>query len=124
MSQPLTIAHLYMTDDGQSHFGSKTIDLALQDFAPPAAPFLVSDKMAAHGCVLVTLPTGWVGIPHPVPHRTLLLCLSGTLKLTASDGEVRLVRPGEVCLQEDLHGAGHQSETAEPEPVSLALVLM
>jgi hypothetical protein len=122
MTQSFNILRLSETSDGQSYFEAASVDLDLREFAPPAAPFFVSEERPASGYVFIHLPEGWTGKPHPAPRRQLLLCFSRMLRLTTSDGAVRLVRPGEACLQEDTNGVGHQSEAASDASV-LAVII-
>ena len=44
---------------------------------------------------------------HPAPRRQYIINLDGAVEITASDGEKRVIGPGEVFLVEDTHGKGH-----------------
>jgi hypothetical protein len=50
--------------------------------------------------------------------------LSGTLKVTASDNEIRLVEAGSVWQMEDVSGKGHWSEVATPVPFDAVIILL
>lgn len=117
---------LHLTEDaaGESHFGQ--FDLALKEtpLAPPALPFLVSSIMPAKGYVAIRIPVGWIGELHQSPHRQILFCMAGALRVTASDGEVRLVEAGSVWQMEDVHGRGHWSEVPSPVPFDAVILLL
>jgi quercetin dioxygenase-like cupin family protein len=108
---------------GESHFDDFEVILALTDFAPPAPSFLVSAVADAAGYVLVTLPVGWVGELHPSPHRQILFCLSGALKVTASDGASRVIDTGSAWLMTDTEGKGHQSEVVSDKSFEAVIIL-
>ena len=48
---------------------------------------------------------------HPAPRRQYIINLDGGVKITASDGETRVIGAGEVLLVEDTHGKGHLSKS-------------
>ena len=50
---------------------------------------------------------------HPAPRRQYIINLDGAVEITASDGEKRVIGPGEVFLVEDTHGKGHFSKAVE-----------
>jgi hypothetical protein len=117
---------LRLTEDaaGESHFSRFDLPLTETPFAPPALPFLVSPVMPAKGYVAIRIPVGWVGELHQSPYRQILFCMAGALKVTASDGEVRLVEAGSVWQMEDVHGKGHWSEVPSPVPFDAVIVLL
>ena len=91
-------------------------------FAPPAAPFHVSEPRPAQQVVLVELPVDWVGDAHPTPAPHLLACLSGSFRMTASSGETRSFGPGDALLMEDTSGVGHSTEVISAEPVRALMI--
>src|SRR5262249_38068702 len=106
------------------HFDELEVSQPLTQFAPPALPFLVSGVERASGYAVIHIPVGWTGERHPSPHRQILFCLSGALKVTASDGTVRIVDTGKVWLMEDTEGKGHESEVASEVPFNAAIVFL
>ena len=48
---------------------------------------------------------------HPAPRRQYIINLDGAVRITASDGEARVIGPGEVILVEDTTGKGHLSKS-------------
>ena len=124
MSASLNVVRLSEDEAGESHFDSFQIDRRLVTFAPPADPFLVSAIEKASGYVMVRIPAGWIGERHPSPHRQIAFCLSGALKVTASDGDVRVIKAGDVWLMTDTQGKGHQSEVASDNPWDAVIILV
>jgi len=60
---------------------------------------------------------------HLAPRRQFVITLSGgTGEITASDGEVRIVRPGEVVLVEDTFGKGHKSKAFDGLPRNVIFI--
>lgn len=124
MGNAFKVLHLTEDATGESHF--REFDLPLHEiaFAPPAQPFLVSPTMPAKGYVAIHIPVGWAGEMHQSPHRQILFCLSGALKVTASDGEVRLVEAGSMWQMEDVSGKGHWSKVATSVPFEAVVILL
>src|SRR5437899_12550960 len=50
---------------------------------------------------------------HPAPRRQYIINLDAGVKITASDGESRVIGTGEVILVEDTTGKGHLSQHVE-----------
>jgi hypothetical protein len=58
--------------DGESHFDTIEIAMALRDFAPPTTSILVSDAQPASHFVFAELPGEWNGTkPHPSANRQI-----------------------------------------------------
>jgi hypothetical protein len=123
MSRSLGIVRLRGDPDGESRFEASSIDMAEEDFVPPAEPFAVSQAVKADSYLVVELPRGWGGKePHPTPGRIMMFCLAGRFRLTSSEGETRDFGPGDGVLLEDVTGKGHQSEVLSAEPVRCVLI--
>jgi len=101
---------LYADSDGVSHFEDVDVPVQSKDFAPPAPPAHVSDPISAAQMLFVRLPVGWSGDWHPAPKRQFGILIQGELEVTASDGEVRTFKAGDVRLLEDTSGKGHQTK--------------
>jgi hypothetical protein len=50
---------------------------------------------------------------HPAPRQQYIINLDAGVKITASDGESRLIGTTEAILVEDTTGKGHRSERLE-----------
>jgi hypothetical protein len=114
----LECIRLFADSEGESHFGVSSIDLSRSDFAPPAPPLEVSEIVEARQGFLRAAP-GWFGDWHPTPARQFMCLLSGTLEVSVSDGETRLITPGTIVLLEDTAGRGHATRVVSEEPAVL-----
>jgi hypothetical protein len=101
--------HLYADDKGESHWREVDIVLEERTFAPPARAIHVSEPERTQNMMFLRLHSGWDEPIHPTPKRQMLICLAGTVRVTASDGEVREIGPGDVWRMEDLGGKGHHT---------------
>jgi hypothetical protein len=111
----VVIARLYTDEVGESHFGTwewHATDIA---FAPPAPPVQVTEPVPAKQTLMLRIPAGWYGEPHPAPRRQLMVVVAGTMEAIAGDGEARLFTPGSAILLEDTTGKGHSSRTVDGE---------
>jgi len=100
---------LYVDDGGESHW--QDVDVALEErtFAPPAKAIEISQPETATRTMFLRLKAGWDEPIHPTPVAQKLVCLAGTVRVTASDGEARDIGPGDVWHMEDKHGQGHHT---------------
>lgn len=114
----LECVRLYVDSEGESHFGTSSIDLSSTDFAPPAPPLEVSEVVEArHG--FLQAPPGWFGDWHPTPARQFMCLLSGEMEVSVSDGETRRITPGTIVLLEDTAGRGHSTRVVSEEAAVL-----
>jgi hypothetical protein len=113
---------LYTDKNGESHFKEGEVGFEMVNFAPPAPPVGLTSYIPANRLVFFKIPSGWYGDWHPAPKRQFFCCLSGEFELTASDGETRIYRKGEVFLLEDTSGKGHKSRVTGKEDFIAAIV--
>jgi hypothetical protein len=73
--------HLTEDGDGLSRFEDRAFPMTMGDFAPPAPGMWLSEAMAAHTCLFLTLPAGWGGAQHPSPREQIGICLSGRVRV-------------------------------------------
>lgn len=121
MSDHVRVVQLTADNLGESRFDEVEVQLAMLDFAPPAAPLLVSASEAASGYVLIRLPAGWIGEAHPSPHRQVLFCLKGSMDVFTSAGEKRRISAGDIWVMADTSGKGHRTVVIDG-PVDAAIV--
>ena len=124
MTEALRVLRLGEDEAGESHFDDFEMPRPLTNFAPPAMPFFVSAVQKATGCVAIRIPVGWIGALHRSPHRQMLFCWGGALKVTATDGSVRTIGPGNVWLMGDNKGKGHKSEVVSEVPFDAVIILL
>ena len=85
------------------------VALTEQSFAPPAQAIEVSTPDAVKQALFLRLKAGWDEPIHPTPVTQKLVCLAGSVRVTASDGEARDIGPGDVWHMDDKHGKGHHT---------------
>jgi len=124
---PMNALRVYRLSEnavGESSFDDFELPRALNNFAPPAVPFYTSAIEKASGYTAIRIPVGWVGELHRSPHRQMLFCSTGALKVTATDGSVRTVRAGDAWLMADNIGKGHRSEVVSDVPFDAVIILL
>jgi hypothetical protein len=106
----MRIHNLYEDENGQSHWRDVEVEWAANSPGGKlSAPIPVSAIIFRE-----TQPDydlDW----HPAPRRQYIINLVGGVKLTASDGEARVIGAGEVILVEDISGKGHLSQNVKQE---------
>jgi quercetin dioxygenase-like cupin family protein len=100
---------LFSDTNGESHWNDVQVDLQEQVFAPPAREIEISTPENVSQLMFLRLRCGWNEPIHPTPVRQKLVCLTGCIRVTASDGESREIGPGDVWHMEDLTGKGHHT---------------
>jgi len=104
----MKIIRLYADDKGESHFQDIEVE-----FEAPTLSGRVSARQPATGIIFREVPGEYDLDWHPAPRRQYIINLDAGVQLTASDGEVRRVKAGEVVLVEDTWGKGHLSKAIE-----------
>lgn len=103
----ITYLRLYCTPDNNSHFQSVTGRLRKTDFAPPAAPLYIGGNVPASAVFFGGFEAGWGAhdlesrLYHPAPAVQFVVVLEGDFSITATDGETRRFKPGDVLRLED-----------------------
>ena len=90
---------------GETHF--RDIDVEWVEERPGGK---LSKRFPATGIIFRETPGSYDYSWHPAPRRQYIINLDGAVEITASDGEKRVIGPGEVFLVEDVHGKGHFSK--------------
>ncbi len=104
----MRIHNLYTDENGTSHFRDIEIEWVEERRGSklskrfPASGIIFRETEAKHS-------TDW----HRAPRRQYIINLDAASKLTASDGESRIIGAGEVILVEDTTGKGHLSDHIE-----------
>jgi len=104
----MKIIRLYADEKGESHFQDIEVE-----FEAPTPSGRVSARQPATGIIFREVPGEYDLDWHPAPRRQYIINLDAGVQLTASDGEVRRVKAGEVVLVEDTWGKGHLSKAIE-----------
>ena len=106
---------LFSDEQGESHFDEVEIEFASTDYVEGSAPLNLSGPRAAVDYCFMQAPAGWASDWHPSSARNLFVVLSGEWEVTASDGETRRFKTGDVLLVEDVTGKGHASRVVSDE---------
>src|ERR1700730_8421080 len=97
-----TYVRLHCTPDNQSHFTDVTIELAKENFAPPAAPIAIGGNKPTSRAFIAGFGAHWgaadlqTHLNHPTPAVQLFTVLRGVFSITATDGETRQLHPGDM----------------------------
>lgn len=113
---------LYADDDGESHWEDVDVSLIERSFAPPAKSIEISEPEPAKQTLFLRLKAGWNEPIHPTPVAQRLVCLSGSVRVTASDGETRDIGAGDVWQMEDKSGKGHHTSVTSAEDFLAVIV--
>jgi hypothetical protein len=100
-------ARIYCTPDNESHFGALTVELAKQNFAPPAALIYIGGNQPASSVFLGGFEAHWGAadlanhLYHPTPAVQFITVVEGAFSITTTDGETREIHPGDMVHLED-----------------------
>jgi hypothetical protein len=101
----MRIHNLYTDTNGESHFRDIEIE-----WAEERRGSKLSKRLPATGIIFRETVASYSLDWHPAPCLQYIINLDAAAKLTASDGEGRIIGAGEVILVEDTSGKGHLSE--------------
>lgn len=101
----MRIHNLYEDAKGESHFRDIEVEWAEQRGVSQ-----LSKLMPATGIIFRKTEGNYNVDWHPAPRRQYIVNLDGAVKITASDGEARIIGAGEIILVEDISGKGHLSQ--------------
>jgi hypothetical protein len=104
----MKITRLYADEKGESHFQDVEVE-----FEAPTPSGRVSARQKATGIIFREVPADYDLDWHPAPRRQYIINLDAGVQLTASDGECRRIKAGEVVLVEDTWGKGHLSKAVD-----------
>ena len=113
---------LIADDAGESHWEDIEVQLKERTFAPPAKAIEVSVPEKVAQFLFLRLRSGWNEPVHPTPVPQKLICLAGAVCVTASDGEKREIRQGDVWHMEDCSGKGHHTQVISEEDFEAIIV--
>ena len=104
----MRIHNLYEDANGISHFRDIEIEWVEQRYSSK-----LSKRMPANGIIFRETSGDYDLDWHPAPRRQYIVNLDAGVQITASDGETRIIGPGEVLLVEDTTGKGHLSKAVD-----------
>ncbi|MES2120265.1 MAG: hypothetical protein V4513_06765 [Pseudomonadota bacterium] len=125
----VTWTRLYCTADNESHFETKSFALDKVNFAPPASPIFIGGGGSARKIVFGGFEENWgaadvqSGKTHPTPVTQWITLLSGSMVISTTDGQSRLLRPGDIMRLEDAAPCrGHITRNLAPGATFLQFV--
>ena len=101
----MRIHNLYVDASGQSHFRDIEIE-----WAEERRGSKLSRRLPATGIIFRETQADYDLDWHPAPRRQYIVNLDAGVRITASDGESRVIGAGEIILVEDVTGKGHLSQ--------------
>jgi hypothetical protein len=102
----MRIHNLYVDANGETHFRDIEVEwVEERNFSK------LSARLPATGIIFRETSADYDLDWHPAPRRQYIINLDGGVKITASDGESRIIGAGEVLLVEDTSGKGHLSKS-------------
>jgi hypothetical protein len=101
----MKIHHLYTDEQGESHFEDLEIT-----YVETGRGGRLSERLPATGIIFREVPPTYDLDWHNAPRRQYIINLDNGVQITASDGEARIIKAGEVVLVEDVTGKGHLSK--------------
>ena len=107
MKNNLTYLHLYTDAAGGTHFAEKEFEFKRLDHVENRDSITVHEITGVQRAILYKLAKGAVEDWHTAPRKQLGCVIQGMADITASDGEVRRLKPGSIILIDDTIGKGH-----------------
>jgi len=118
----MRVQRLFADEAGESHWTDDRVGLVERVFAPPAQNIEISQAEPVRTLLFLRLRAGWNEPIHPTPVRQKLICVAGSVRVTASDGEARNIGPGDVWHMEDRTGKGHHTRVTSEEDFEAVIV--
>jgi quercetin dioxygenase-like cupin family protein len=113
---------IVVDENGDSHFSSGEIPMALGSYAQPEPKLGLSKTYTAATATLFSAPPGYFGDWHTAIRKQFLFHLSGISEIVVSDGETRRFKPGDIVLVEDTTGKGHTARSVGEEDILILAV--
>lgn len=104
----MRIHNLYTDANGETHF--RDIEVEWGEETPSGR---LSRRLPATGIIFRQVSPTYDLDWHPAPRRQYIINLDAGVRITASDGESRVIGAGEVILVEDTTGKGHRSKAVD-----------
>ena len=101
----MRIHNIYADAKGESHIRDLEIEWARNG---PMGK--ISDPVPVLSMAFRTTDGSYDLDWHNAPRRQYIINLEGSVEITTSDGESRVIGPGEIILAEDTTGKGHLSK--------------
>ncbi len=93
-------------EDGKSYFSEKIIETSIKH---PLGVY--SNPFASNKIQFREFSKGQLYPMHNAPQVQYVIYLSGKVQVSASGGETKIFKPGDVLLVKDIEGEGHETQT-------------
>jgi quercetin dioxygenase-like cupin family protein len=103
----LTYLHLYTDTAGETHFAESEFEFKHLKHVENRESITAHEITGVQRAILYKLAQGAVEDWHVAPRKQWGCVIQGMADITASDGEVRRLRPGSIILIDDTTGKGH-----------------
>lgn len=111
--------------NGGSYIAEGSWPLKKGNFTPPSpAGYSVTDTLGATGVLMMHHPDGYRDEWHCAPAPVLGTVLTGAVCIQTSDGDSRILSPGDRFVASDLTGQGHKMQGVEGAAYDLMLVVL
>lgn len=116
---------VYTDPDGESRFEDVHIPTTRRQSPVSEAMVEISELFPVTGVLFRQVVADHdPDTPHTAPRRQFVVHLAGRAEMEVSDGERRLIGPGDVVLVEDTSGKGHITRRlGDEDRVTLFLLL-
>jgi len=111
----LSYTHLYTDADGETHFIEKQFEFEQREDIEARGGIMVSELKGVKGASIYRLKKGVVEDWHTAPRKQFGFVIQGESDITASDGQVLRLAPGNIILIDDTSGKGHITASAGDE---------
>ena len=119
----MEIPTVCIDDNGGTFFQMTELALEPANFTPPSpAGYWASRALDAMGVSVMRTPAGYVDEWHPAPYHVLTVVMTGTLRVETSDGDHRIINPGELFVNKDITGRGHRLAEVNGEAYDILLI--
>lgn len=102
----MQIIRIYADEHGESHFAE--LAFPLHDHGEIGR---LSELIPATGVIIRETPPTYDFDWHNAPQRQIVVLLTGSIEIEASDGETRQMHAGDLLFAEDTAGRGHRTRT-------------
>lgn len=109
--RPMDIVRIYADEAGESHIEDVSVEMVESGLAGR-----MSGLWSGTGVIFREVDADYDLDWHNAPRRQLVVNLTGSVEIEASDGTVRRMEAGSILLAEDLTGKGHLSRNPSGEP--------
>lgn len=109
---------IFADETGETHIADGHLDYRTDVIADNVPPLEISSLVPGTDVFFIRtdVDSAFRDLPfHNAPRRMMVIQLVGSSEQTTSDGAVRVLKPGDVLIAEDVTGKGHKSRNIGSE---------